>query len=268
MVGPLICGVFSSRVSVDTDSATDGAEEVQKTYWFVQELEDSTLEVQALNSKNLPTGPRIKLDRERFLSRYHPEPEFYASEVLPILRSLGNKIDRGEGHRNRDEVYSAEYEFRAAVEVDEENVKANFGLGLTYLDRGEIERANDVFKRLVRIRDTYEVRHKHLFNEFGISLRKNGMFSQALEYYHKAEELCNDDEHLFLNIARAYYESGDIKNCISYLNKSSEINSEFEEAVLFRDFLKINGFINEKGEPVAHASILFSFVNSKYPAEE
>lgn len=237
--------------------------DVQKSYWFVQELESGNYEVQALNRSDIPTGPKLIIDQERFLANYQPEPEYYAYKVLPSLRRQNKRIVRGEGHRHKEEVYSAEYEFSVAVEVDEDNVRANFGLGLTYLDRGEIARAEDVFRRLVKLQAIYAPEHKHLFNEFGISMRKNGMYSQALEYYHKAEALCKDDEHLYLNISRAYFEKGDIAGCTAYLDKCFELNREFDEACLFKDFLKINGFIDEQGEPALSSESVRSYQESR-----
>ncbi|WP_415716085.1 tetratricopeptide repeat protein [Maridesulfovibrio sp.] len=243
MAVTLAQGIFSSRTG---DFKHRG--DVQKSYWAVQELESGDVEVQALNNHNIPTGPKLLIPRERFLSNYHPEPEFYANTVLPNLMRQNERIKRGEGHRNREESYSAEYEFSSAVAVDEENVRANFGLGLTFLERGEVERAEDVFKRLVRLKAIYTAEHKHLFNEFGISMRKNRMFDHALKYYHRAEELCDDDENLCLNISRAYFEKGDIRGCIVYLEKSLSLNPSFDEAGLFKDFLLINGFMNDNGE--------------------
>ncbi|WP_320172557.1 tetratricopeptide repeat protein [Maridesulfovibrio sp.] len=258
MSSSLTHGVFSSRTGQGAGVESEQGD-VRKSYWFVQELGGGGYEVQALNSNDMPSGPKLHIDEDRFLSNYQPEPEYYAYKVLPSMRRQDERIARGEGHRHKEEVYSAEYEFSVAVEVDEENVRANFGLGLTYLDRGELERAVDVFKRLIKMQAIYAPEHKHLFNEFGISLRKNGMYDHALDYYRKAEVLCRDDENLFLNISRAYFEKGDIDGCITYLNKSLDLRTDFDEACMFRDFLKINGFMNHFGEPAVSSETLQTY---------
>lgn len=182
---------------------------------------------------------------EMFLKQYNPEPELYVEKVIPNLQKLEKSIALGESHRKNGENYSAEYEFNKAMNLDELNVRVNFGLGLTYLDRGEIDRASGIFKRLVKIQGSYEPEHKHLFNEFGISLRKNGMHTQALEYYLKAQKLIDEDENLSLNIARVYYEMGDLKPCMEYLRKALRLNKKLEEACVFLNFLKGKGFIEE-----------------------
>lgn len=266
MTATLTRGVFSSRTGLGAGQSSE-REDVQKSYWFVQELDGGNYEVQALNSSDMPSGPKLTIDRERFLSNYQPEPEYYAYRVLPSLRKQSDRIERGEGHRHKEESYSAEYEFSVAVEVDEDNVRANFGLGLTYLDRGEVERAKDVFKRLIKLQAIYAPEHKHLFNEFGISMRKNGMYDHALAYYHRAEDLCDDDEHLFLNISRAYFEKGDIDGCVEYLKKSIALNAGFDEAGMFKSFLKINGFMNHRDEAAVSSETLGSYLKGDEPVK-
>lgn len=248
MVANRITGVFSSQTESTVGTGTTSRQTVQKTYWFVEELENGALEVQPLNSNNVPSGPKRTVERETFLDSYYLEPEYYADVVRPSMDSLDGSVKRGESHRANGESYSAEYEFGHAIDVDEENVRANFGLGLTYLERGETGRAEDVFRRLVGIGAIYEPQHKHLFNDFGINLRRNGMLDQALEYYHKAEEISKYDENLCLNIARAYYEKGDFGNCIKYIKKSLKLNPELEEGLMFWSYLKSNGYINEDND--------------------
>ncbi|NDV22726.1 lipopolysaccharide assembly protein LapB [Desulfovibrio sp. JC022] len=246
MAANRISGVFSSCTESTVGTGTTTRQTVQKTYWFAEERENGALEVQPLNSNNVPSGPKLTVERDTFLDNYHPEPEYYAEVVRPSMESLDGSIQRGEGHRSSGESYSAEYEFGHAIDVDEENVRANFGLGLTYLERGETGRAEDVFRRLVGIGAIYEPQHKHLFNDFGINLRRNGMIDQALEYYHKAEEISKHDENLCLNIARAYYEKGEFDNCIKYIKKSLKLNPELEEGIMFWSYLKGNGYISEE----------------------
>lgn len=80
-------------------------------------------------------------------------------------------------------------------------MRANFGIGLTYLERGDNAKAQDIFQRLVKLEATFEPQHKHLFNEFGINLRKSKMLQESLDYYKRALELSPNDESLYMNIA-------------------------------------------------------------------
>ena len=240
-----IQGIFSVQTLSVIGTGTTKRRTKQTTYWYAEEQKNGVLQVQAVNNNYIPTGPLVAVEMDNFLNSYQPEPEIYLDKVLPNVEKLKNSISLGESHRENGEIYSAEYEFNKAMSLDEMNVRVNFGLGLTYLDRGEIERADNIFKRLICLDSCYEPQHKHLFNEFGISLRKNGMLQQALEYYKRAEELVQHDENLHLNIARVHFEMGEIKPCLEHLQTALRLNNKLEEACIFLNFLKGKEFIKE-----------------------
>lgn len=232
-----IKGIFSTQSIQKVGTGTTTRKTIQKTYWFVEEREDDLLEIQPLNKNYIPSGPKRRITIEDLLSKFAPEPEFYVSTVYPKLQELSRTIQKGERHRDKGEIFSAELEFNQALTVDEDNVRANFGLGLTYLDRGEAHKANDIFERLVRLDAAFQAEHKHLFNDFGINLRKNKMFDQALDYYRKAESLTDSDENLSYNIARAFFEKDNIPECLEYLKKALGANPELNEARRFIKYL-------------------------------
>ncbi|WP_285905518.1 tetratricopeptide repeat protein [Pseudodesulfovibrio pelocollis] len=244
-----IKGVFSTQSVSRVGTGTTQRRTIQKTYWSSEELEDGSIVVQPLNRNYVPSGPRRTLSRDEFLTKFNPEPEFYLSTVFPAIREMDDAVVRGEKHRERGAAYSAEFEFKRATAIDEENVRANFGLGLTYLDRGDQVKANDIFERIVGLEAAFESEHKHLFNDFGINMRKNKMYEQALQYYLRAEELVEDDEHLFHNIARCFYEKGDVEGCKKYLRKSLEVNPDLKESRMFWAFLKSEGHVADGADP-------------------
>lgn len=228
-----INGVFSSQEVRKVGTGTTTRKTIQKAFWFCIEQDDGMVEVQPLNPNYVPSGPKKKVGMESFLTNFSPEPELYVSNVYPKMRELNKTIARAERHRGNKEYYSAEMEYGTALKVDEENVRANFGLGITYLDRGETGKAENIFERLVKLDAAFEKEHKHLFNEFGINLRKNGMLDQAVSYYTRAMELAVEDDHLFHNLARAYLEKKDINHATEYLLKSLELNPDLEASIKF-----------------------------------
>lgn len=247
-----IQGVFSTQAVQKVGTGTTSRKTIQKTYWFVEEASDGeNILVQPLNVNYIPSGPKRETPKEDFLQKFNPEPEFYLNTVYPKMRELDETIVRGEKHRESGNAYSAEFEFKQATNVDEENVKANFGLGLTYLDRGDDIKANDIFQRLVTLDAAFEPEHKHLFNDFGINLRKNKMLDQALEYYLRGEELEQNDENLFHNIARVYYEKGELGMCVDYLKRSLSINPDMEESKMFMDYLDKQGHLKKLAQASA-----------------
>jgi len=238
-----ITGVFSTKSVSKVGVGTTQRKTIQKHYFMVRELDNDQVEIQFLNKNYVPAGPKRVLDKEEVLEKFSPEPEFYTYTVYPKMRELQKTVARGERHRKLGEAFSAEYEFNNALKVDEENIRANFGLGLTYLDRGETGKAEDIFQRLVKLDAAFESQHKHLFNDFGISLRKNRMLDQCLEYYQRALELTQEDEHLYHNIARVYLEMGNIKDTVEALKKALKINPDFAEAQSFMKYLKQKGHL-------------------------
>jgi tetratricopeptide (TPR) repeat protein len=236
-----IKGIFSTQAIQKVGTGTTTRRTIQKMYWFIEEDEKASLELQPLNKNYVPSGPKRRINLEELLEKFSPEPEFYISTVYPRLRELNMVIQKGERHREKGEIFSAELEFGQALSVDEENVRANFGLGLTYLDRGETNKADDIFQRLVRLDAAFEKEHKHLFNEFGINLRKNKMIDQALDYYQRAENLSIRDDNLMFNIARAFFDKKQYPKTVEYLQKALDFNPDHAESRRFLTFLEEKG---------------------------
>ncbi|MFP4070939.1 MAG: tetratricopeptide repeat protein [Desulfovibrionales bacterium] len=236
-----ITGVFSTQSLSSVGTGVTKRKTIQKTYWFVQELDSGEIEVQPLNVNYVPSGPKKVISKEEFLDKFQAEPEFYTYNVLPKMKELNKTLAKADRHRERGESYSAEFEYSNALKVDVENIRGNFGLGLTYLERGESTKANDIFKRLVNLDAAFEVQHKHLFNEFGINLRKNQMYNQAVDYYSRALQLSDSDENLHYNIARAFFEKSEYKKTAAHLRKCLEINPTMDAARQFLDYLENKG---------------------------
>ncbi|WP_156939632.1 tetratricopeptide repeat protein [Desulfocurvus vexinensis] len=250
-----ISGVFSTQIVQRVGTGTTSRKTVKKSFWFVKQLDDGNVEIQPLNMNYVPSGPKRRVPTEDFLEKFSPEPEFYISTVYPKMKELSDTVAKGEKHREKGETFSAEMEFSTALTIDEENIRANFGLGLTYLDRGDDTRANDIFERLVKLDAAFEPEHKHLFNEFGINLRKNKMYEQSVEYYERAMELSDRDEHLHYNVARAYYEKELFAQAFKSLTRALELNPGFAEAEQFRKFLLDKGLVDTHGNQISGATL-------------
>lgn len=226
-----IKGVFS------TETATRASGR-KKVYVYVEEDHDGNILAQPINKNLVPSGPKKVMSRDRLLKSYLPEPSMYLNEVAPRMRSLEQHVDRADRHRKKQELFTAEFEYKNALRVDEEHIRATFGLALTYLDRGEKDNAEVIFKRLVGLKGAFEEKHKHLFNEFGIKLRKNKMYDQGLQYYSRAYKLCRNDEHLLHNIARIWYEKGRLGKAMDAIEEALELNPDFKRGQAFLKFMK------------------------------
>lgn len=241
-----IKGVFSSERIAKVGAGVTVRKTTQTMYWFAEEDEDGVVWIQPLNPNYVPSGPKQEISKDEFLEGYEPEPEFYSSKVYPSIRKLNQTIAKAERHRSNGETYSAEMEFGNALRVDEENIRANFGLGLTYLERGETGKADNIFQRLIKMEATFEAEHKHLFNDFGINLRKNEMYDQAIEYYAKALSLSPNDENLHYNMARAWFGKADVEKTVEHLRSALALNKDLEIAQKFLLYLKKNNLLPQK----------------------
>ncbi len=127
---------------------------------------------------------------------------------------------------------------RTELERVEREMQTAFALGISHLKRGNMERARSILTDIVETKANFLPEHKHMFNDFGIGLRKSAVHDLALRHYLRALELARDDENLHHNIARVYWEMGDLDNCGRYLEKSLELNPNLRESQLFLRFLQ------------------------------
>ncbi len=237
-----IKGVFSTQTKGVVGFGSTKRKVKQHIYVFVEEEPDGSLCVRELNKHYVPVGQARWISKDVLLKDFLPEPDVYLNKVIPAMRQVEESVEKADDHRANGELISAEFEYKNALRLDEEHIRGTFGLGLTYLARGETDNADIVFRRVVGLDGAFAEEHKHLFNEFGIRLRKNAMYAQALKFYNRAAKLATrEDEHLLYNIARTYFEKGQAKQAKRLLEKALAANPDFEEARDFIDVLERGG---------------------------
>jgi len=240
--GEPFVGVFSARVIHALGFGATRRRKTAKTYWLIERTAGDELFIQPLNANMVPTGEKRALSRERFLRDYCPEPDLFLGLVRPRMIQLEEAVRRGDAHLAQEEIFSAEVEYKHALRIDEDEIRANFGLGLTYLAQGDAAKARYVFAKLVELDAAFRPEHKHLFNEFGIALRKNGMHQEAARYYTRARELAPDDDHLLYNLARAHYELRQWGESLSCAQQALGLNPGLDQAAQLLRVLARTGF--------------------------
>jgi tetratricopeptide (TPR) repeat protein len=225
-----LIGVFSTEEDAAIGFGATRRRVKKNVLVYAVEQPNGMIEITALNKHFVPTGASKTVARETLVQDFMPEPSIYIGKVKPALKELSDTVARADAHREREEFMSAEFEYKNVLRIDESHIRSTFGLGLTYLDMGEKNRANIVFRRLIKLDSAFEEEHKHLFNDFAIKLRKNGMHRQALRYYGRAKRLASNDEHLLFNIARTLFELGKHTAPISFLQKALSLEPNFAEA--------------------------------------
>jgi tetratricopeptide (TPR) repeat protein len=213
---------------------------VMENFWMAEPLEDDKkIRMILLDSNYESSGYGEVVPLSDLGTRFTPLPaDFIPPRIDPKKLKADQITARAERHLAKSEFNSAEFEFTNALKLNEENVRANFGLGKTYLALGETEKAKTMFTKLANIDEMLSAEHKHIFNEFGIELRRIGMYGEAANHYDKALKLSPDDENLWFNKGRCLFEDGKIQDAICALRKSLELNSELADAKQFILYIK------------------------------
>ena len=246
--------VFSSQEKVNKRSSTIRKFD-RKIYWLVEKNSDGTLKVTRLNKKNLPTAEVHNVSLKELIEEFTPEPEYYSRAVHPILHKIEETVNRGDEFREQEDHSSASYEYGNALDLDVENIRANFGAALVFLAQGETTKANIIFNRLVKMDGTFQEQHKHLFNEFGISMRKSKMYKQAIAYYKRALELTQEDENLHINIARPLCEQKMFASAAQHLIEALRLCPGHRTAIEFLSWLREQKVIPLRLEPAVKEAL-------------
>lgn len=234
--------VFSTQREITIGTGTTKRRQKSRIMWLVEQRDDDTYAVRKINANFVPVGKETTITGEQLFSEFTPEVEIHLTKVEPAMLNLHRTLERGDLHRLVGESGEAEMEYSEALQIDELNVRAIFGLGIVLAQRGAVQRARSVFHDIVNLDAAFEEEHKHLFNEFGISLRKAALFEEAVQYYTRAMELTQSDDHLHYNIARAHFELAQWEECFEHLDKSLSINGNLNESLnLLRLIKAIHG---------------------------
>ncbi|MEN6473318.1 MAG: tetratricopeptide repeat protein [Syntrophaceae bacterium] len=237
-----IHGIFYEESNLTLGTGHTQKNQKLKNYCMADQVDEAQIKLTFLGDDGEPTGIEITMPVDEFLKRFTFEPNFMPPKAKSKDQKLADKhSSMAEKHRERKEFFSAEWEYNKALKIEPENIRANFGVGTLYMEMGETEKAKGVFKKLAQVEAIFEEENKHIFNEFGITLRKTKMYDEALANYMKALEISPQDENLYFNIARLYYDKEDASKAQEWLEKALNINPDFREARQFKDVLASAG---------------------------
>ncbi len=190
------------------------------------QLNGFELEMEGRNGLiELSDKEKVLLDEEPFTPKPSPEESPPGQEPVSDLERLRATREQAALARS------------AARQTLEREARTTFGLGISHLKRGNVERARELLEELAEQQGDFAHEHKHMFNEFGINLRKSKVTDLALRFYRRALELSPQDENIYHNLARVYWEQGDLNNCQRNLEKSLELNPNLEYSARFLRFL-------------------------------
>jgi len=245
---PVILGVYSFNREENVGAGTTMTRHAVLTYWYSRQLNTVDVEVQPLNGYHVPSGIRKIISLADFVKTYVPEPKFYETHTVPAMRTLREKLDQGAKAFSLGMLDAAEKAFIKALMIDDINIEANYGLGEVYSENKEYVKLRQVLNTLLGLDEAFNQVHMQRINSFGMGLRKNGHFSEAISFFNKALEINKNDENLHFNIARVYYDKGELKDCILCLRNALDLNGAFVEAQKFIAYCE-----KKLGEPFCSA---------------
>ncbi|MFP5222482.1 MAG: tetratricopeptide repeat protein [Acidobacteriota bacterium] len=234
---PTVLGVYSRRQMAAIGSGVTMVDHRNVTYWYVRQLDESRVEVQPLTAEGLPSGIVENVPVKRFLTEYTPEPLYYVERSVPVVKTLASKL-LGAGE-------SASLSMLDSSELNA--LKALLCEPLVQPDYSHpgYEEAHQVMMQGIQgllatlTCNGAQARREHCvrFSRFGVTLRKDGHLDESIEFYNKALAIEQDDENLYFNMARVYYDKGDLQECGRVLEKALSLNPAFTEAGRFVRFL-------------------------------
>lgn len=231
-------GVYLEITRAHLGTGHTAKEQELRNYYQAQMKEDGQVRVTLLDIQGdpLPITQTVPLDE--FEKRFFIQPDFFKNMKSLKEIKIERMLDKASGHMAAREFNSAEMEYNSVLKLDEENLRAKFGIGKVYLGQGDLEKAREVFEGLTQVEAVFEDKNKHVFNELGMELRRLGMFEHSVGFYCKALTFVTDDENLYFNAGRAYYEKGNYTNAANFLKKALAMNPDLRHAQrLLKDVL-------------------------------
>lgn len=233
-------GVYSETKVQKIGTMSTSRTQIIVDYYQCTQIDENTMNIQILDMYGAPMPLMEKVAIGEFLKRFTYDPDKFLNPKTSADLAADKAIATAEKHVARKEFNSAEYEYSKALKLDEENVRANFGLGKLYVETGEVDKAAEIFSGLAQQDNVLELSNKHIFNELGIELRGLKHYEQAIDFYRKALVLAQDDEHLLFNIARAYLEDGNKDIARDYLNRALVIDPQMKTAKMLLKTMENN----------------------------
>jgi len=236
--------IFLKREEIKVGVGSTAKVTTVEDYYQVAETDEDQVELQLLDFSGQPIGPPSVISKED-LKGYTYCPDYFKNRKSPREALLEDHIKVGDRHFEKREFFSAEHEYDKALDIDRDHLRANLGKGKTLFGSGRKEAGKKIFEKLSGIKTLFEKENKHTFNEFGIELRMEGMFDEAVLNYLKALSIDPDDEVLYYNLGRVYYEKGEYDKAVERLSLALKVKSDFREA---RDFLSMINSARSAGQ--------------------
>ncbi len=183
-----------------------------------------------LDLNDQPTGFSEIVTENELKKNYEFAPNYFENKMTSQEKEVARKLANGREHLKKEEYFSAEFEFDGVIEIDERNLEAHVAKSEAQLGQGDVDAARQTLEKVSEFEELYEKSNKHIFNSYGMTLRKGGFFDKAVESYAKALRMDPADENLFYSIGRATYDKKDNRKALIFLNKCLSLDPGHNDA--------------------------------------
>ena len=166
--------------------------------------------------------------------------EFIKSMIVAQEQDIFERIQKDE-----EVVEGKRLDITAIEPNNKEGIQQKIEEAIRLVDEDKLSEAMEIISGSEEVQNEV-VLH---YNTLGMKCRENKEFDEAISNYSKAISASPQDENLYYNIARAYFDAGKLDRAEDYLGKSLKINSEFKEGRAFYNYLsKLNSTKGNKSK--------------------
>ena len=137
-------------------------------------------------------------------------PSQRLTKALPfpgIIDSLDfprNALSFGSAYFQRGYFDQAEASFQHALRDNPQSAEAEYGLGSVYLKQSKFAKARATFLRTTQLRSAYPDTLPDAWNNLGLLATRDGLMTDAIQYFQKSLELSPDHMVALVNLGNAY----------------------------------------------------------------
>lgn len=224
---PRYLGVYSER-SQNGSAPTGGGTPGRGRRFFVWELSPADYAIQELDGALEPRARVRLISAGRLQSGFQLEPSILVAPITQpdfghAERETGDTAPRAAAELNDDTLRELE-NARRAKQV-ENDLRGSFRKALRGLGRPrEREAALAALEQLSGVTDGIVPVHKHMFRDFGVTLRKKDLPELALRCGLRVLELAPDDDHGHFNLARILCALGDYDKAAAHVETAMRLD--------------------------------------------
>ncbi len=158
--------------------------------------------------------------------------QFINSLIIAQEEAIRERVRKDE-----DAAEAQRLEIDRESQQQQEELQKKIEQAVACIDQENMAEAWEIIGKSEEIREGVAL----YYNDAGMQCRTGKSFVEAEKNYAKALMISPDDENLYYNMGRAYFEAGDPEKAEKFLANAMKLNPAFKEGQVFYDYLlKVN----------------------------